>query len=211
MRVLKLTLLIALLVAAAACAPENLDITPSPTVTNTPEPTSTPRPTNTPDASGQTAEVTEVAVVSESEAFLNQLVAAVPAQLSGGALQWNRTREEVRYSDVDGGITATIAFDEPGGSEAELTFGVFETPEAAQAYYDEVRGRLRTLENAETRDQFPTPNAFGGGTYGSDAIFVLDTLYIRISIPQFSSTAGEPLSPFSRSVFTIVDGVIGAS
>ena len=100
---------------------------------------------------------------------------------------------------------------EPGGSEAELTFGVFETPEAAQAFYDEVLGRVRSLENAETRDIFPTPNAFGGGTYGSDAIFVQNNLYVRISIPQFSSTAGEPLSPLARSVFTIVNGVLGES
>ena len=211
MRFLKHSLLIVLLVAAAACAPENLDITPSPTATNTPEPTSTPRPTNTPDPAAQGVEATEEVIVSESQALLDQLVAAVPARISGGALLWARTRDEVVYSEVDGGITATISMSEPGGSEADLTFGVFETPEAAQAFYDEVLGRVRSLENAETRDIFPTPNAFGGGTYGSDAIFVQGNLYIRISIPQFSSTAGEPLSPLARSVFQIVNGVTGAS
>jgi len=208
MRFLKYALLIALIVAAAACAPEDLDITPSPTATNTPEPTETPRPTNTPDPAAQSAE-TEDAANADSESLLDQLVAAVPAQMSGGALLWRRTREEVVYEEVEGGEIAIVAMSEPGGSEADLTFGVFETPEAAQAYYDEVLGRVRSLENAQTRENFPQPNAFGGGTYGSDAIFVQDNLYVRISIPQFSSTAGEPLSPLARSVFQIVNGVLG--
>ena len=72
-------------------------------------------------------------------------------------------------------------------------------------------GRLRTLENAQTRDNFPQPNAFGGGTYGSDAVFAQDNLFIRISVPRFSSTAGDPLVPFSRTVFEIVNEVTGAS
>lgn len=225
MRLLKMALLIALFVLAA-CAPEDLDITPTATFTNTPPPTSTPqpRPTADPAATPSTEDDTEeTAEASSDEAtettdggLLDQLVAAVPEQLNAGAIQWNRstddvTSEEIVYQDVEGGRTAKMYFSERGGGASELTFGVFETPEAAQAYYDVIRGRLRTLENAQTRDTFPQPNAFGGGTYGSDAIFAQDNLFIRISVPRFSSTAGDPLVPYSRAVFQIVDGVTGTS
>jgi hypothetical protein len=220
MRLLKMALLIALVVLAA-CAPEDLDITPTATFTNTPPPTSTPlpRPTPNPEATAAVegeSEATAEATQTADGGLLDQLVAAVPDQLNAGAIQWRRstedvTSEEIVYQDVEGGRTAKLFFSERGGGASELTFGVFDTPEAAQAYYDLIRGRLRTLENAQTRDNFPQPNAFGGGTYGSDAIFVQDNLFIRISVPRFSSTAGDPLVPYSRAVFQIVDGVTGAS
>jgi hypothetical protein len=221
MRLLKIALLIALF-ALAACAPDNLDITPTVTPTNTPLPTATREPTPTVDPEATPAVEGEAEATAEASAqtgngsLLDLLVAAVPAQLNAGAIQWNRsadevTGEELVYQDVDGGRTARIFFDERGGGAAELTFGVFDSPEAATAYYETVRGRLRTLENAQTRDNFPQPNAFGGGTYGSDAVFAQDNLFIRISVPRFSSTAGDPLVPFSRTVFEIVNEVTGAS
>jgi hypothetical protein len=222
MRLWKIALLIALFVLAA-CAPEDLDITPTVTPTNTPQPTSTPqpRPTADPAATPSTEDGTEVtaeaaSVETTDGGLLDQLVAAVPDQLNAGAIQWRRSTDEVSgeelvYQDIEGGRTAKMFFSERGGGASELTFGVFDTPEAAQAYYDVIRGRLRTLENAQTRDTFPLPNAFGGGTYGSDAIFVQDNLFIRISVPRFSSTAGDPLVPYSRAVFQLVDGVTGTS
>lgn len=201
--------LAALLIALAACAPDDLDITPTPTATNTPEPTNTPVPTPTVDpnaAADTSADVVEGPAVLSAES----LIAALPGQLPAGALTWRRTSAEPTYRDVTGGRTGTAAFNEPQGSQAEVTFGVFESPEAALAFYEEVLGRVRTLENATTRDDIPQPNAFGGGTYGSDAIWLRDTVYVRVSIPQFSSTAGNPLAPMSRAVNAIVDGVLDA-
>lgn len=218
MRLLKITLLMVLLVLAA-CAPEDLDMTPTATPTFTPPPTSTPRPTATTDPNATASDTSEATVEAEATdeggGLLEQIIAAVPDRVNAGSIQWGRTADEVSgarivYQDVDGGQTARLYFAERGGGAAELTFGVFETPEAAQAYYDLIRGRLRTLENSQTRDNFPQPNAFGGGTYGADAIFVGDTLFIRISVPRFSSTAGDPLVPYARAVFQIVDGVTGA-
>ena len=225
MRLLKITLLTVLLVLAS-CAPEDLDITPTVTPTSTPPPTSTPRPTATADPNaaasddGEATEEAEAQTVDSGEeaggGLLEQLIAAVPDRVNAGAIQWGRTADEVSgerivYQEVDGGQTARLYFAERGGGASELTLGVFESPEAAQAYYDEIHDRLRTLENAQTRDNFPQPNAFGGGTYGSDAIFVRDNLFIRISVPRFSSTAGDPLVPYARAVFQIVDGVTGAT
>lgn len=201
--------------ALAACAPENLDITPTPTATNTPVPTPTRAPTNTPDpnASAAGAEATEEPpVVEGSRATLDTIVAAVPGRINAGAVQWNRSRTETVYEEQDGGVTAKLEFTEAGGGLSELTFGVFDTPEAAQAYYDRIRG-LRTLERADVRDDFPEPNAWGRGTYGSDAIFLLveDSIFVRVSVPRFSSTVGDPLLPYARQIFnTILPAALGA-
>jgi hypothetical protein len=215
--------LLTLLLLLAACAPEDLDMTPTVTPTFTPPPTSTPRPTattNPDEEASESAEATAEAETAEggesSGGLLEQIIAAVPDRVNAGAIQWGRTADEISneriiYQDVDGGQTARLFFAERGGGASELTFGVFESPEAAQAYYDLIHGRLRTLENSQTRDNFPQPNAFGGGTYGSDAIFVRDNLFIRISVPRFSSTAGDPLVPYARAVFQLVDAVTGTS
>lgn len=207
--------LLAVVIVLAACAPDDLDITPSPTATNTPESTSTPAPTNTPaptptpDPNAPAGSDSAAAVIDAGPASLDDLLAALPGQLPAGALTWRRTSGDPTRRDVTGGQLGTVAYGEAQGSQAEVSFALFETPEAAQAFYAEVLGRVRTLENAETRDDLPQPNAFGGGTYGADAIIVRGDLYIRISIPQFSSTAGNPLLPMARAVNAIVDGVIG--
>jgi hypothetical protein len=197
-----------LVLLLAACAPENLDITPSPTPTLTPEPTNTPMPT---DANAAAVVPTEVAVETNSiRGTLDAFIATIPAAINAGQTTWNKTEdevtsEEITYQDQEGGITAKVYYDERGGGYSELTFGLFDTPEAALAFYEVVAERTRTLENAETRDQFVTPNLFGGGTYGSDAIFVQGSLYIRISVPRFSSTLGDPLNPYARTLFRLFE------
>ncbi len=211
-RFITLFTLVLLLIATAACAPDNLDITPTPTATNTPLPTSTRLPSPTPGGE-PTPEPTEVVVELLNGGLLETIIAAAPARFAGGAITWNRneienTDEDVQYRDETEGRTARIAYSGAGGDYSELTFGVFDSPEAAQIYYELIRGRLRTLENSETRDIFPLPNAFGGGTYGSDAIFVRENLFMRISVPRFSSTAGNPLVPYARALFTFIDPIV---
>jgi len=202
--VLKVIVFTALMVLAA-CAPEDLDITPS--VTPSPEPTAAPtlEPGATP-----APEVTAETVVSQSRVLLDEIVAAVPATINAGVITWQKTSDPVTYRDEEGGSTARIPFSERGGGAAELTFGVFDSPEAAMTFYEVIRGRLRTLERAEERENFPVPNAFGGGTYGSDAIWAQDTIFVRVSVPRFSSTAGDPLNPLGRQVIQILGGVLGS-
>jgi hypothetical protein len=210
-RMMRALTVLAAALMVGACAPENLDITPTPTATNTPIPTPTRAPTNTPDPNAVAgAEVTEAAaVVADSRATLDLIVAAAPGRINAGAIQWTRSRTETAYDEQDGGTTAKLEYTEAGGGLSELTFGVFETPEAAQAYYDRIRA-LRTLERADERDDFPMPNAWGRGTYGSDAIFLQELIFIRISVPRFSSTAGDPLLPYARQIFnTILPAALG--
>lgn len=161
----------------------------------------------TPEAAEDTDEA-----VPETQALLNHIVSSIPGSINAGVISWRRdTSVEPLIVDRDGGLTAArITFNEAGGGLMELTFGVFDSPEEARAYYDSVRSSLRTLERAEERDTFPTPNAFGGGTYGSDAIFAQDNIFIRVSVPRFSSTAGDPLTPMGRQVFTILDEALAS-
>jgi hypothetical protein len=158
-----------------------------------------------------TPEATAAVTVSEDRTLLDHILASLPGTVNAGVISWRRDQSvELMFVERDGGTTARISFNEPGGGLMELTFGVFSTPDLARTYYDTVRGQLRTLERAEERDIFPTPNAFGGGTYGSDAIFARDNIFIRISIPRFSSTAGDPLNPAARQVFAVLDDALAS-
>jgi DNA uptake protein ComE-like DNA-binding protein len=152
------------------------------------------------------AEVAEEASASPNQVMLEHIIASLPGTINAGVISWRRDLgTEVTYVEREGGMTARATFNEAGGGLMELTYGVFDTPEIATAYYETVREQLPTLDRAQERDQFPTPNAFGGGTYGSDAIFVRDNVFIRVSIPRFSSTAGDPLNPMARPAFNILD------
>ncbi|MDX2159702.1 MAG: hypothetical protein SF162_00115 [bacterium] len=241
------------LLLLTACAPENLDITPTATATDTPIPTATrdatataaarqendatrtaaggtmvamvstavvetlaaggsdavPQATPTEAAPAATEAAAIVAIPTEPQALLDYLLAGVPGRVNAGAIQWNRSSDPITYQAVDGGVTGRISFNEAGGGYSEVTLGVFESPDAALTYWETVRGNLRTLENAEQRDNFPLPNAFGGGTYGSDAIFAREGLFLRVSVPRFSSTTGNPLIGYSRELFRIFDGLLG--
>lgn len=211
----------------SACAPEDLDITPTLTATATREPTNTPLPTRTPSPTepptatpeGGASAATEAVAASATEAVVEvvqptgpitteSMIALLPAQITAGAYRWQRGAAQ-DVPNVSDGSAQRVPYSEAGGAQSEITFGVFDTPEAARAYYDAVLGRVRTLQDAETREDLPQPNAFGGGTYGADAILVRDVLYIRVSVPQFSSTAGNPLVPLTRAVNAIADTVLG--
>ncbi len=207
---------IALLVLAltlAACAPDNLDITPSPTPTSTPEPTATRPPTATPDPNAD-ADATAEAVIVEVSA-IDTILAAFPAQWQVGS-GWRKTAnettgEEVTRREEDGGATVKVYYTQAGGSFSEITVGVFDMPEAAQAYYDLIAGRTRTLENAEERDIFPMPNLFGGGLYGQDALVLRGNTVVRVSVPRFNSNAGDPLNPLMRATLALIDTASGAA
>lgn len=192
-----------------ACAPNDLDITPTPIPTEVPVAGAT--------AAGPTAaEVADAAASDANRTKLDTLVVLLPDDISAGQVTWQKTKdessgEEIIYKDEAGGVTAKVFYREGGGSKSELTIGVFNTPELAKAFFDAVKERTRTLENAEERENRPKPNWFGSGTYGSDAIFVQQDIYIRVSVPQFSSTLGDPLAPYSRTLLELLKDQLPAS
>lgn len=170
----------------------------------------------TEEAQAAAAEATpEPEAVPAGRAGLEALLEQVPGQIEAGVISWRRdTSTAPRFVERDemGGWTVRIAFTEAGGGLMEVTFGLFETHEQAIAFYDQTREQLSdTLARAEELDVVPTPNAFGSGTYGSDAIFTIDNVFVRVSIPRFSSTVGSsPLPPASRAIAEIVRNAIGA-
>src|SRR5688572_14477924 len=218
----------------AACAPDNLDITPTRTPTSTPEPTPTrtPTPTPDPDATPEAApteasseggedttagdDTTDGDSAAASDDPLEAILAAFQTNWTAGGGQWRRsanetTDEDVTRRDEPGGRTVKVYYEQADGSFAEITIGLFETPEAAQAYFDVVAERTRTLENAESREGFPEPNMFGGGLYGQDALTITGNYVVRVSVPRFNSGAGDPLSPLLRATLRIVEEATGAS
>jgi hypothetical protein len=195
-RLTSLGALIIVLLFVSACdrvgrAPGDLDVTPT---ALPPTPTPTPVP-----------EV-EIAV-SEEQLILDVILAVFPDTLPSGQVIWQR--------DNDRGIETVprveygfkIFYTERGGGQAEITVAVFNTPEEATAHFEFIGGLRDVLETLGTpNDLFPSPNLFGSGTYGSDAILVVNEVYfIEISIPRFSSTVGNPLVALSRSTIGIVD------
>jgi len=191
-RVLAITLLIALIVSA--CAPNDLDITPSPTFT--PEPTATPLPTATPE--GFEAEV------NANEAVIEALIELLPNTIPAGAAQWNRdySRGEDGIASVPGltnGVGQRMYYSEQTGGQMNISFVVFDSEEDAIANYERIQGIRPVLSTGESDDTFPEPNLFGASNQGSYGIIQIDNYFIEVFIELFSSTGGNPLKPVSRS------------
>lgn len=191
-RVIVLALITMFIVVA--CAPDNLDITPSPTFT--PEPSPTPSPT--PEPEGFEAEV------EKNQAVLDALVELLPNTVPAGAAQWkwDFSRAEDGVEDllnVTNGVGYKIYFNEQTGGQMSLSYAVFDTTEDALANYERIKGIRSVLETGESNADFPDPNIFGQGLYGSVALFQIDNYFIEVSIELFASTQGNPLVPISRA------------
>ncbi len=195
-----LTLVVLLATALAACAPADLDVTP--TATSTPVPTATPTPDSTP-TSMPTAVPTEVVETPLVDVFLEN----VPEPVAAGGIQWRRDpeRDVSKVRNVQNGIAKRLYLIERQGGKASFTFGVFDSQEDALVYYDFVKDLRTVLENGEANEDFPMPNLFGTGLYGSNAIFSIDSYFIEVGIEQFSGTAGNPLPSLSRQAIRIVE------
>ncbi len=209
MRITDRPLLRVLLLSAllAACAPEDIDITP--TATPTPVPTVTLTPQTTPTATPVPAptEVPEILLV-------DILIDSVPDIVTAGSVQWrvDSERGASNVRNVQNGIARRIYLTERQGGKASFTIGVFDTEADALVYYDFVRELRTVLENGESSDEFPLPNLFGSGLYGSNAIFSQESYFIEVGIEQFSGTAGNPLPSLSRQAFRIIqDTLLGVA
>jgi hypothetical protein len=183
-------------------APNNLDITPSPT--HTPAPTPTPSPTPLPE--------NFVDPNAGNADALAAIVAALPARLPAGAVEWRR--DSARGANgvepvarAENGVGAKVYYTEQTGGQMNLTFAIFNTPEDAAAHYEFIRGIRQPLVTGRPNDTLPQPNIFGSGLYGSVAIFQLDNVFIEVNIELFSSTQGNPLVPLARETIRFYDSV----
>ncbi|MGB1285358.1 MAG: hypothetical protein ACPG7F_02395 [Aggregatilineales bacterium] len=198
--------LIGLLMLLAACAPDDLDITPTATLTPTPAPTATP--TAVPEG------FVDPALANAANVEL--LVADLPGRLPAGAVEWRRDLS--RGTDgiepllrAENGVGSKVYYNEQTGGQMNLTFASFDTPEDAANHYEFIKGIRQPLETGNADDTFPEPNIFGSGLYGSVAIFQIDNYFLEVNIELFSSTQGNPLVPLSRAVIRYFDGIQAAS
>jgi hypothetical protein len=195
-----LTFIIILLIAACdrvGRAPANLDITPTATATNTPTPTPLP-------------EQSSIEALGALEAQLEAIVAEVPDQIGAGAVEWRRdaTRGFVEVPNLTNGVGKRWFITTQTGSQANVTYAIFESAEDAAAHYERMRDVVREsiLNTGRTNEDFPQPNRFGSGLYGSVSIMqVEEIIFVEVFIELFSSTQGNPLVPLSQQALNILD------
>ncbi len=190
-----LALAVIALLLLSACRPEDtLDVTPSPTPTPLPSPT--PSPTPLPEGYQE--------AVNPNEAVLDALIELLPKTIGAGAVEW-----KWNYSRGDDGVEGLLGmkgsaagkrvyYGEQTGGQMSLNFAVFDSAELALANYERILDIRSVLDTGAPREDFPTPNIFGAGLYGSVAIFQIDNYFIEVNIELFSSTQGNPLVPLSR-------------
>ncbi|MCY4010120.1 MAG: hypothetical protein OXF22_10275 [Anaerolineaceae bacterium] len=192
---LGLTVLLGLWVVA--CAPADLDITPTPEPTALP--TSTPTPTPPP------------ASAAENQRVLETIVESFPVQLSGGGSEWRPdpskadNGREIPRVTVPGGVALELHYTERLGGQFSVTFGVFDDAEDAFEHYEWIRGIRSVLENGKPREDFPTPNIFGQGLYGSIALVQIDQIFIEVSVSLFTT----PVNPLRSLAQGAVNHVLG--
>ena len=190
-RMLALTL-VAMLVFAACSPLDTLDITPSPTPT--PAPTATPTPTPTPEGFVEES--------NPNEEIIAALLELLPTTLPAGEEEW-----KLDYERGDEGIGRVRGILAPAvstrayyrtqeGGLMNLDFAVFDTVEEAAANYERLLGIRSVLENGKVNEDFPQPNIFGAGLYGSVSIFQIDNYFIEVFVELF--TRGSPLVPLSE-------------
>ncbi len=184
--------LIAMLVFAACRPADNLDITPTPTPM--PEPTATPTPTPLPAGFVEKGNPNEEVM----EALLDLLPKTFPAGEEEWKLDYTRGEDGIeKIRGVRGtAVGKKVHFRTQEGGLMSLNFAVFDTTEEATANYERILGIRSVLENGEPNEDFPLPNVFGAGLYGSVSIFQIDNYFIEVFIELF--TRGSPLIPLSR-------------
>ena len=188
-----LALALVAMLAFTACRPDDtLDITPSPTPT--PVPTATPSPTPIPEGFVEQANPNELVVAA--------LLELLPKSLPTGEEEWkwdiSRGDEGIgRVRGIRGTAIATrVYYRTQEGGLMNLDFAVFDTTEEASANYERILGIRSVLEKGKLNEDFPQPNLFGAGLYGSVSIFQIDNYFFEVFIELF--TRGSPLVPLSQ-------------
>ena len=186
-----------ILALVVACAPADLDITP------TPEPTALPTSTPTPTPPPASAAV--------NKAILDIIIDSFPTQLAGGGSEWRPdpskadNGREVPRITVPGGVGMELHYTESVGGTFSVTFAVFDDAAGATEHYEWIRGLRSVLQTGKARDDFPMPNIFGQGLYGSIALVQLDNIFIEVSISAFTSS----VNPLRSLTQTAVNHVLG--
>ena len=191
--------LVAMMVLAACRPDDTLDITPSPTPT--PIPTATPTPTPVPED--------YVEAVNPNEEVIAALLGLLPKSVPAGEEEWkwDYSRGDDGIGRVRGvrspSVATRVYYRSQEGGLINLDFAVFDTAEEAAANYERILGIRSVLETGKPNEDFPMPNVFGAGLYGSVAIFQIDNYFIEIFVELF--TRGSPLVPLATQTIRFFD------
>lgn len=192
--------LLSALALLIACAPADLDITP------TPEPTALPTATFTPTPPPASAAI--------NQAVLDTIIDSFPQQIGGGGSEWfpdpskAENGREIPRITVAGGVGLELHYTERLGGQFSVTFAVFDDAAGADEHYEWIRGIRSVLENGKARDDFPTPNIFGQGLYGSIALVRIDNIFIEVSVSLFT-TPVNPLRALTQAAVSHLQSLEG--
>lgn len=201
------SILVVGLMALSACAPEDLDYTPTappPTLTLTPTPASAN------NGGGETP------TVDANAAQVDAIIASLPSIIPAEDLQWriDRSRGTDGFEtppNIQNGAATRIYYGDSGGYKMYITFAVFVDPAAAEVYYERILG-IRddtVLKNGIQFDNFPTPNLFGPqSTTGSVSILRNENFFIEVFIESYSSRGDNPLEATTRQAVNILNAGI---
>ncbi len=204
---LGITLLILILLVSACDrvgrAPEDLDVTP--TIT----PTATLTPSPTPSAAEETS--TETSETGDLQGQLDVILAQVPDTVPAGAVQWRRdSAAGVQVpGNIVNGVGGKVFFTEQIGGKSNITYAIFDSAADAKTHFDKMFGIREPVAVGNPNANFPTPNMFGSGLYGSYALMQVQEIYfIEVYVEAFSSTSGNPLIPLAQQALNFLNAGI---
>ncbi len=155
-----------------------------------------------------TEETASVDTVGGNRAAVESILGALPP-LMQTSVEWRLdSATEPEYSSIEGipnGITGSIHYITSAPADAFIFVSVLDDGDRAQEFFDAQQQLHETLRAANPSDRFPEPNLFAGGTYGWAALQRIDNVVIRLSVPRFPSTMGDPLPSLMRQIIGAVE------
>jgi hypothetical protein len=155
-----------------------------------------------------TTEATDEAAGGGNQAVVESILGALPPLLRT-SVEWRLdSASQPEYNSIDdnpNGVTGSIHYTTTAPADAFIFVSVLDDSDRAQEFFDTQHQLHETLRAANPSDQFPEPNLFAGGTYGWAALQRIDNVVIRLSVPRFPSTMGDPLPSLMRQVISAVE------
>jgi hypothetical protein len=155
------------------------------------------------------AEATEEALGAETasanQAVVESVLGALPPLLQT-SVEWRLDNAAApEYEAVEGGgTTGSVHYTTSAPADAFIFVSAFDDAPQAESFFDAQHELHETLRAANPSDNFEQPNLFAGGTYGWAALLRMENVVIRLSVPRFPSTMGDPLPSLMRKVMEAV-------
>ncbi len=123
--------------------------------------------------------------------------------------QWRRD-----YTKFDGvetppnvlnGKAARVYYRDQAANVFNMTFGQFDTPAAALAHYERLKGIREGIEAENSEAGFPQPHVIGRGLYGSVALIVDEEFFVEVLVERAPGTSANPTVAIAKRALAILD------